>query len=125
MILSSKQQFIPKYIDGTKLHSIRQGKRWRTGMTIHFYQNARQKNMSKFMPDKEVVSVERISMTYDGYQFEVSIGSKYLMPSEIVSLAHNDGFDSMAAMQLFFFPPGTTHDEFSGQIIHWTKLRYS
>lgn len=41
MILGSKQQFIPKYLDGTKIHTIRKGYRWRKGMTIHYYEKGK------------------------------------------------------------------------------------
>lgn len=46
MILSFKEQFIPKILDGTKIHTIREDKknRWEAGKKIHFATGVRTKN---------------------------------------------------------------------------------
>lgn len=80
--------------------------------------------MKKFMPDSEVKSVQGIFMTFDGYAFEISIDHKYCSWPQIEQLMKNDGFETIEAMRDFFFPEGCKHDEWSGQIIHWTDLKY-
>lgn len=116
MILGSKQQFIPKYLDGTKIHSIRKGRRWRKGMTIHFYEKVRQKGMRKFRPDGICNCVQDIVLSC--YARYVSIDGRKLTESEIDMLAHNDGFNSANDLFAFF------SDNFTGQIIHWTNFKY-
>lgn len=116
MILGSKQQFIPKYLDGSKIHSIREGHRWRKGMTIHFYEKVRQKGMRKFMPDRVCVSTQDVVIIC--YAHMIMIDGRWLTESEIEILARNDGFDSAKDLFAFF------SDNFTGQIIHWTDFKY-
>lgn len=125
MILGSKEIFIPKYIDGTKKHSIREGERWNTGMTIHYYGKVRQPGMYKFMEDSKCKSTQRIFMTFNGYAFEITVDNKYLYYPEKLLLANNDGFENPDQMCQFFFPKYTGNLlSFSGQIVHWTDLKY-
>jgi hypothetical protein len=125
MILSSKKQFVPKYLDGTKLHSIRKGNRWREGMSIQFFQDTRTVNMKKFMEDKMVEGVQDIFMTFIQSRFEITVDhDTYLYWPEQEKLAKNDGFKTVEDMRLFFFPIGCEHAYWSGQIIHWTNLKY-
>lgn len=113
------------YLDGTKKHSIRAGNRWKDGMSIQFFQDTRTKNMKKFMPDGKVVSVQDIFMTYIQGKFEISIDDKLQFGWACRTLiAQNDGFDTDEDMRNFFFPKGCKHDVWSGQIIHWTDLKY-
>lgn len=124
MILSSKKQFILKYIDGTKIHSIRAGHRWRAGMSIQFYQDNRSKNMRKFMEDGVCKSTQRVFMTFIHHQLEISIDDEYQYIPRMELLAKHDGFESLEDFTNFFFPEGCKHDSFSGQIIHWTNFQY-
>lgn len=116
MILGSKQQFIPKYLDGTKIHSIRKGHRWRKGMTIHYYEKVRQPGMRKFMPDGICTGAQDIVISC--YARFISIDGRPLTEFEMDLLAQNDGFDSANDLFAFF------SDNFTGQIIHWTDFRY-
>lgn len=124
MILSSKPQFIPKYLDGTKIHSIRKGKRWKAGMRIQYYQDTRTKNMRKFMGDGLCTSVQNITMTrLSPTHLSVFIDDYLLGHEDIKTLARNDGFDNVEDFVLFFFPEGY-YGMFEGQIIHWTDFKY-
>jgi hypothetical protein len=124
MILGTKDWLIPKYVDGSKLHSIRQDLRWKVGMDIQFYAKCRQVTMHKIMPDGVCKSIQRVFMTFDGCDFEVTVGNRYLSPPDILTLAKNDGFETIEQFRDFFFPNYKKKDEFSGIIIHWTDLKY-
>lgn len=111
-----------------KIHTIRQDKndRWKPGVMLDFFINARQKNMFRFAPRIPVISVQKVFMTYLphlGNGFEVSIDGKYLYKKEIEQLAINDGFDNVEDFENYFISQ-MKDDEFSGKIIHWTNLKY-
>ncbi len=125
MILASKEIFIPKYIDLSKLHSIRSGNRWRAGMSIQHFAKVRQPGMYKFMPDKVCTGTQDIFITFNGWRFEVSIDDKYMYNNILEVLSKNDGFDSLDEFKRFFTNDYKDQDVvFSGQIVHWTDLRY-
>lgn len=111
-----------------KLHTIRKDekKRWKTGMMIDFFINARQKNMFQFAPKIQMVCKQNVFMTYMphlGNGFEVSIDGRQLGYDEIEVLAVNDGFESFNDFAEYFIAE-MKDDEFTGIIIHWTDLRY-
>ena len=124
-----------------KLHTIREDKndRWKPGVMIHFFINARQKNMFRFAPRIPVVSTQEIFMTERGGNLEISIAKegsyigsddKYIYWETKEQLAINDGFDSYEAFQRYFIEriyeneKKTGNKWFSGKIIHWTDLKY-
>ncbi|WP_017258421.1 hypothetical protein [Pedobacter arcticus] len=106
-----------------KLHTIRAGHRWHVGMLIHPVIGNRTKNRFQFAPVIPCVSQQRIFMTYD-WRFEVSIGDKYLYKPDLEILAVNDGFENREAFEDYFIKAMGREKKFSGQIIHWTDLRY-
>ena len=132
MILSFKKDFVPAVVDGTKPHSIRAGQRWKVGQSIQFYQDARQKSMAKIRPDGvatsvQVVRVERESQTYRNHSGTIIwpgifIDGRELKPIECMTLALTDGFDNVAELVAFLDKAHTL--PFTGQLIHWTDLRY-
>ena len=132
--------FKAKILSGKKKHSLRQDKknRWITGRKIQHAHEVRTKNYDHFA-DGECKSVQKIEIyspeiliangfNYTYYftkraiwsykYFVVLVDEKALEWKEIVTLAHNDGFE-------------TTHDffrwfsnGFEGKIIHFTDLKY-
>lgn len=111
-----------------KLHTIREDKndRWKAGMMIDFFINARTKNMFRFAPQIPVVSKQRIFMTYlpqCGLGFRVSINGRELEENEVEQLAFNDGFEAVEDFEDYFIAQ-MEDDQYSGKIIHWTNFKY-
>lgn len=129
----------------SKLHTIRrdQHNRWKVGMMIDFYINARTKKMFRFAPRVPVKSLQKITFTWkDSTSFSHVLGTAidrvcvievdgrfygdaYFYQGKLVSgtytlepLATNDGFDTVQEFFDWF------HEDFSGKIIHWTDLKY-
>lgn len=127
-----------------KLHTIREDKtnRWKAGMMIDFFINARTKNMFRFAPRVPVISIQKINIyrrddlpaslhigekyivdfPFEGeiYQlvYMIKIDDKWLSYDQIKELAKNDGFDTPEDFFAWF------NKDFSGKIIHWTDLKY-
>lgn len=111
-----------------KIHTIRkdENNRWKPGMEIDFFINARQRNMFRFAPRIPLISRQRIFMTYMphyGNGFEVSINGRQLGDDEILTLAINDGFESFDDFADYFIAEMEDH-QFSGKILHWTNFKY-
>lgn len=117
---------VPSYTRIPKLHTIRKGNRWREGMKIHFVINNRTKDRFQFAPVIECTGVQEIGIIYDGkwgtLPTVVIDGIKYntyLRDFRVIQkLAKNDGFESIEDFFKYF------NEDFKGQIVHWTKLRY-
>lgn len=121
-----------RYWDGSrtifnsKLHTIREDKnnRWKAGNNIHFVINNRTKDRFQFAPVVKCVSVQYIEISHTSLSRKnfskpfVKVDGKYLLYSEMKSLAINDGFPSVEAFFQFF------DKDFNGKIIHWTDLKY-
>lgn len=111
-----------------KHHTIRKGNRFKKGDKIHMVINNRTKNRFQFAPVLEVKSVQKIFMT-DYNNLEITISKRdpffyYLYYKDKEQLALNDGFESYKDFEAFFLHAMKKEHEFSGQIIHWTDLRY-
>ena len=113
-----------------KLHTIREDKndRWKPGVMIDFFINARQPNMFRFAPRIPVVSTQRILMSYAyGNIIEISINGREINDFKVKELiAINDGFDSWDDFVDYFIPIIEKSEDgfFTGKIIHWTDLKY-
>lgn len=125
------------YVDFKKIipkhHTIRSGQRWKKGDKIHFQQWAGKPYKSKciqFAPVLECVSVQKISIHWyedppeyhpwvsvdvDNFNQSANAG---LDEGSLGRLALNDGFNSVEDFLKYF------NEDFEGQIIHWTNLRY-
>lgn len=103
-----------------KLHTIRTDEhdRWNAGMNIHFVINGRTKNRFQFAPVMQCVSVQEIEIEYVNDWLTIRIDGRYLKLNEKLSLAQNDGFDSIEHFKKYF------KKDFKGKIIHWTDLKY-
>lgn len=122
--------FLEKIHAGIKKHSIRNGDRWVAGMKIHMATGVRTSDYSCF--DIRIVqSVQKIRIQF-AEQYRKDIPPMYIWIDgdmiDIVTadkLAKNDGFDSYADFQLwFYYATNKAAQVFKGQIIHWTNLKY-
>lgn len=106
-----------------KKHTIREDKpdRWKAGNKIHFVINNRTKNRFQFAPVIPVISTQTIRIEcpteYLNDQ-KIYVDDKLLNLEQMQKLAYNDGFENLAAFQLWF------NTDFTGKIIHWTNLKY-
>ena len=119
-------EFVPKILGGIKIHSLREGDRWKEGDYIHMATGVRTKEYKQFNTEKphlqSCISVQEIFITYNGYLVEMTIDNKkYLNQTEVQRLIANDGLTEKQFLN-WFFPKGK--DEWSGQIIHWTDYKY-
>lgn len=117
MVLGFKKQFVDKIKNGSKIHTIREDKhkRWKEGNTIHFATGVRTKKYKQFISGM-CFGVQEIYI--DNEQTVVMVDGRRLTFYEIETLAKNDGFDSVCDFLKWF------GDNFTGRIIHWTKLKY-
>ncbi len=124
MILGFKPQFKDPIKTGQKKHTIREDKhdRWKAGKVIHFATGVRTKLYEQFKEGK-CKSVQSIRIDYDYTQevtpfVTVSVDNRLLDREEIITLAINDGFDTLSEFLEWF------NKDFKGKIIHWTDLKY-
>ena len=122
MVLGFKQQFVPKILDGTKIHTIRRDKhrRWQKGVRIHFATGVRTKDYKQFKVGvckfNQHIQIDRNSRAV----FLGLNGGLHRLSSKGVDLlARNDGFDSTEAFWEWF------SEDFAGTIVHWTDFVYS
>lgn len=112
-----------------KIHTIRKDEknRWKPGMMIDFFINARQKDMFRFAPRIQVVSTQQVLMSNSANGFKVSVDGFLLEQEEIKQLAINDGFDNVEDFQDYFI--NEADDDMGGvfykaKILHWTDFKY-
>lgn len=127
-----------------KIHSIRRDAkdRWKVGMAIDFFINARTKRAHLFAPRIQVKSLQKISFSWKenkvGHIYDQPtdrsciieidgkfFGDAYFYQGKLISqterikdLAINDGFNTIEEFFLWF------KEDFSGKIIHWSNLKY-
>lgn len=135
MILPFKPQFVPKILDGTKIHTIRTDEtdRWKANRLIHFATNVRTKAYKQFN-ENTCKSTQAIIIIWKNKDVEVLIDDKFFYTSSFFSnldlsfdsieeqkmlqLANNDGFDTIEEFFNWF------SEDYKGKIIHWTDFRY-
>ena len=137
MILNFKTQiggkptnFVENTLSRQKIHSIRAGRRWKVGDTIHMSTGARTKNYKQFNKDlphlQTVIDVQDIKIRWKtgaktelaNYDFRVFVDRRELVGQELRDLIDNDGFMLAYDFGDFF------NKDFDGQIIHWTDYSY-
>ena len=110
-----------------KLHSIRKGNRWKSGNSIQMATGVRTKRYNQFNRRidglEKCISVQVIEIVYNDPNvllkpMYVKVDGKKLNDSQIDILARNDGFESTQDFFNYF------NEDFIGQIVHWTDLRY-
>jgi hypothetical protein len=120
--------FENKILQGSKIHSLREGNRWQEGYFIHMATGVRTTNYNQFNTAREDLQkckgTQEVFMTYNNYgALEVTIDDDlYLMQSQVDALISNDGL-TREQFITWFFPKGK--DVWTGQIIHWTNFKYS
>lgn len=127
--INGKPTFFPeKILAGTKIHSIREGIRWKPGMLIHPATGVRTPKYRQITPEPlKVVSVQDFSIKYCEeypglFSYNVFIDECERYDSELSKLSKNDGFESFDLFIQAFLSmhPGGL----KGQIVHWTDYRY-
>jgi len=138
MILGFKHKFVPKILEGTKIHTFRKGNRWKTGNSIQMATGVRSKMYNQFNTDRpdlqECKSVQDASIlimlneTAIENKICITIDNHVLLPQVNYLFAYNDGFESLAEFYDWFaeageeVSPGIIQNK--GQIIHWTDFKY-
>ncbi|MEJ7644309.1 MAG: hypothetical protein WKF87_06920 [Chryseolinea sp.] len=119
-----------------KIHTIRadNSDRWHGGMKIHHCYHNRTPNRCCFL-ENECERTQRIQIIFKGMPIiavnsrgkDVKVGIRTLVivdglvmnEEQVETIAKNDGFDSTAKLFEWF-----ENKDFTGKILHWTKLRY-
>ena len=122
MNLEFKPDFVPQIIAGTKVHTIRAGRRWATGQSISFCTNIGPDNLAKFQPDGLAQTVQTVRATEIHGTYRIKVDGRQLPAPELADFVRRDGFESPD--QLFQFLAGYDGLPFEGQLIHWTDLVY-
>lgn len=115
-ILNGKPtNFKEKILAGQKIHTIREDKtnRWKVERVIQFCYGVRRKTF-----ETKCLGIQRIRIESDKINFKIWVDDKKINETEIVNLAHNDGFDSVIDFCNWF------NKDFEGKIIHWTDKKY-
>ncbi|MEZ5017365.1 MAG: hypothetical protein R2800_09960 [Flavipsychrobacter sp.] len=133
MIIGFKEQFKPKILAGTKIHTMREDvhNRWHKGLKMHMATGVRTANYNCFHVG-ECTGVQRVFMSYD-WMLHISItggsgafGYAELYYPEKMELALNDGFDSVDEMEDWFIPILEKEPQQCKyfRLIHWTDFKY-
>jgi len=107
-----------------KIHTLRKDPEnlWRTGMDIQLVINKDKINEFQFAPALRCQSVQRIQIDYSNLINDdgpaVFIDYEMADKETVKNLAINDGFATVA--DFFYYFDG----EFTGNLIHWTPLKY-
>ncbi|KQT17403.1 hypothetical protein ASG31_08305 [Chryseobacterium sp. Leaf404] len=117
-----------------KIHTIRKDdkNRWKVGVMIDFFINARTKDMFRFAPKIQVVSIQEFEIKYFGLTVQILIDEEWFGDAffdqfkniechnlDLETLAQNDGFASLDEFFEYF------NEDFKGKIIHWTNFKYT
>lgn len=119
-----------------KIHSIREGQRWKAGHVLHMATGVRTKHYNQFNQGIEalakVKSVQRIDIVFRQEVRMIFIDRKFMyldrddlpFPYErngpwFLKFIRNDGFDNAEQFWKWFKKPIR-----NGQIIHWTDKKY-
>jgi len=135
MILAFKKEFVPKILEGSKIHTIREDKpnRWKVGNKIHFATGVRTKNYNQFK-EGECISVQDFEVKYTKFKdhtyVSIYVDERVIASASLVNcvvggtsgfmkvLARDDGFKDVNEFLEWF------SDDFKGKLIHWTDKKY-
>lgn len=107
-----------------KIHTIRRDadNEWREGMDIQLVINIDTPDEFQFAPLLKCQSVQRIQIDYSNLISDngpaVFIDYELLDRATLAQMVMNDGFPTIDDFFLYF------NEEFTGNLIHWTPLRY-
>lgn len=101
-----------------KIHTFREGNRWKAGDLMHMAYGVRTKNYQQFnksMPElQRAKSVQKIEIIRDPhFGCIIQVDNRQLGMAEIVDLITNDGFDNSDDFLKWF------KKDFVGQIVHF------
>lgn len=108
-----------------KIHTIRRDldNEWTAGMDIQLVVNINSLDEFQFAPTLKCQSVQRIHIDYSNLINDdgpaVFIDYELVDRETLVRLAINDGFPTIADFFFYF------NEEFTGNLIHWTPVRYT
>lgn len=118
-----------------KIHTFREGQRWKAGMILHMATGVRSKNYDQFnrnIPELQFCKgTQRLDITFrskDVVAIYIDKKLKYcknrdhvfeIEPGWMDQFAKNDGFNDTEHFFRWFKKPVRR-----GQIIHWTDLKY-
>lgn len=114
----------PGVLISPKPHTIRRGHRWKKGDKIHMVIHNRTKRRFQFAPVVECTGVQNIEIKHisfgeNGNTFRQIYVNEHPIDQEGEEIiSKNDGFPSIESFFNFF------NEDFEGQIIHWTDIRY-
>lgn len=102
-----------------KKHTFREDEkqRWKQGNLIHFCYYHRKPDQDNFHIGI-CTGVQKIHIIHELDSVLIFIDDKLFPQSRHLELAFNDGFDSLENFYEWF------DRDWTGKIIHWTKLRY-
>lgn len=128
MIISFSPQFVPKILDGTKIHTLREDKanRWQAGRKMHMYTGRYTAKDRQFIKEDTCKSTQYVNVQPDCNWIEIGYMSdewgfmidRVLIGKELREFARNDGFDSLESFWQWFTATQTL------KLIHWTDKRY-
>lgn len=103
-----------------KIHTLREGERWKSGDLINFATGVRSKNYKEFNRDtcKSTQQVVIVNTPYAVYPW-IFVDGQPLRDHKILLFVYNDGFDSLEDFARWFHKPC-----YVLQLIHWTDFKY-
>lgn len=112
-------------LSGQKIHSMREGDRWRIGYSIEMATGVRTKAYNQFNKGIEGLShcrgLQKVHMRYEDELLIIAVDGKPLTQHEMFMLVKNDGLYYERFIDWFF---QNDSKEWKGQLIHWTDLKY-
>jgi len=128
MVIGFKKQFVPKILDGTKIHTIRQDdkNRWKPMRVMHMYTGGRFSKEYRQFAEKQVKSTQRIEIRATENDVLIYVDGKELPFNVFNALCIQDGFESYLDFCDWWMPVilRSENGRFIGKIIHWTDERY-
>jgi hypothetical protein len=117
MVAAFKQELVQPILEGHKIHTFREGQRWRLGLDVQFVINNRTPQRAEFRAATPLVSWQRAELREEG----LYINNHLLDPLELTLFARQDGF-ATSELFLAFFAKRVL--PLKGQLLHWTDFRY-
>jgi len=134
MILSFQNRFEEPIIKGAKIHTFRldPNDRWKVGMPIQFYVNARTKQMRKFREDGECMRIQSIIIKIFSDELCLIVKADHtkngIVPvSDFIDkdkFIPNDGLKSECDFITCIKQLHPGKEILTGKIIHWTDFKY-
>lgn len=122
MILGFNKRFVAPILAGTKIHTIREDPHdlWKPGRQIQFATGIRTAKYKQFHSGV-CISTQKIIIEHDVHAIGdtvIVIDEKVLFHVDVITLAYNDGFETLADFCAWF------DKDCARKLIHWTPWRY-